>query len=91
LGEADYRDGNEPELAAVADVVITTTDELLFSREPLAEEWPDCRILCEPSGGNDLLTTIQIASDLLRRDPGNVVVTQRVGKGLEVDCRGVEP
>jgi hypothetical protein len=34
LTEADYCEGNELEMAAVADVVITTTDELLFLREP---------------------------------------------------------
>jgi hypothetical protein len=36
LTEADYGERNEPELAAVANVVITTTDELLFLCEPLA-------------------------------------------------------
>jgi hypothetical protein len=34
LSEADYCEGNELEMAAVADVAITTTDELLFLREP---------------------------------------------------------
>jgi hypothetical protein len=33
LSEADYYEGNEPGVAAVADVVITAADELLFLRE----------------------------------------------------------
>jgi hypothetical protein len=39
LSEADYYEGNEPGVAAVADVVITAADELLFLREALAGTW----------------------------------------------------
>src|ERR1043166_8313676 len=83
LSEADYCEGNEPELGAAADVVITTTDELLFLREPLA---------ARPRGVLVFLSADLSARDFAQHTPCRIqkacaVQTSEVSKAS--DCQRV--